>query len=183
MPSVVSISSVSGTPPYSVYVCNTLGSSCVLIASGITTIPISLTLPSTFDHVPAVMVKVKDSLNCETFSIETCSEQNYLLILSQNQCGDAISVSGGTLNGRPFYNYVVTYNGIHPADTFTMYWDSGNTRWNVENVVTNDICVILPYDRPTPVGSLGEWLVGPDGPCYCYTGSPSVANFYTQLSS
>lgn len=180
MSSIITISSVSGTPPYSVYVCNTLGSSCVFVASGITTIPITITLPSTFDRVPAVMVKIKDSLNCETFSIETCSEGDYLLVFTMNNCGNAIATSGGTLNGRPFYNYLATYNGIQPPDTFTIYWDSGNTRWNVQNVVTNDICVVLPFDRPTPIGNYGEWTLGPDSPCYCIAGV--FANYYTQLT-
>lgn len=180
MSSVVTISSVSGTPPYTVYVCNTLGTSCVLIASGITTVPISFTLPSTFDHVPAVMVKVIDSLNCETFTIETCSEEPYLIVYMEGQCGNYIVASGDTINGRPSYTYYSTWP--FPPDTgqtFQIYWNSGTTEWYHEHIENGDICAILPFDRPVPVGAIGEWTNGPAAPCFC--GSLDTW-FYTEFT-
>lgn len=73
MAASVTITSTTGTSPYQVYVCNVLGAYCNFVGSA-TTMPYSVTLPAMFNTAPAVMIKVIDSNNCETFIIAPCGE-------------------------------------------------------------------------------------------------------------
>lgn len=73
MGSSITITSITGTSPYQVYVCNVLGASCNYVGSA-TTMPYTVVLPAMYDSAPAVMIKVIDSLNCETFIIAPCTE-------------------------------------------------------------------------------------------------------------
>lgn len=65
--------------PYSIYVCNVYGTSCVLIATSSTIIPPSVTfsLPNLFDTAPVVGVKVVENNGCERFKILYCSSDEY----------------------------------------------------------------------------------------------------------
>jgi hypothetical protein len=72
MSSSLIINSVTGTPPYDVYVCTTLGTGCVLVGSGITVVPFALTLPAIFDEAPAILVKIVDAFQCTFSEIKTC---------------------------------------------------------------------------------------------------------------
>lgn len=72
MASYIDIVSITGTPPYNVYVCSTLGTGCVLVYGGLTTFPFAITLPSIFDNAPAVLVKIVDFNNCVSEHIKTC---------------------------------------------------------------------------------------------------------------
>lgn len=69
----ITITSITGTSPYQVYVCNVLGANCSYVGSA-TTMPYTVVLPAMYNSAPAVMIKVIDSLNCETFIIESCTE-------------------------------------------------------------------------------------------------------------
>lgn len=73
MAASVTITSITGTSPYQVYVCNVLGADCNFVGSA-TTMPYSVTLPTMYNSAPAVMIKVIDSNNCETFIIAPCGE-------------------------------------------------------------------------------------------------------------
>lgn len=178
MASAITITSVSGTSPYTIYVCDVLGTHCTFIQSGVTTIPVTLTLPTLFDHAPAVMVKVVDANNCETFLIESCNTNPYLIVYNEGLCGTYYVMSGGTTNGRPVYTYV-NDSIFYSAQTITIYWD-GVDRWVAQKTDTLDICVELIFDRPVPEGTTSEWTNGPQGPCNC-TGAESF--FYTEFVS
>jgi hypothetical protein len=72
--SYIQITSVTGTSPYNVYVCDVFGENCNLVGTIPGSVPpvVAFFIPTIFDYAPAVMVKVIDSNNCETFHIETC---------------------------------------------------------------------------------------------------------------
>ena len=74
MASYIQITSVTGTSPYNVYVCDVFGTNCNLVGTIPGSVPptVAFYVPTIFDYAPAVMVKVIDSNNCETFHIETC---------------------------------------------------------------------------------------------------------------
>lgn len=170
MSSSITISSISGTPPYTVYVCNTLGTGCVLISSGLTTYPVAFTLPSIFDSAPAVLVKIVDARNCITTSLEFCSENNYLKVVNESPCGGTYNVtSGGTINGYPYFEYVNTAI----THTILISWN-GIDRWLVEDLTTSQICLELVYNRTLPIGTIAEWT--DVDVCTC-TG---VGDFYTE---
>ena len=74
MASYIQITSVTGTSPYNVYVCDVFGTNCNLVGTISGSVPptAAFYIPTIFDYAPAVMVKVIDFNNCETFHIETC---------------------------------------------------------------------------------------------------------------
>lgn len=71
--SQITISGITGIPPYDVYICDTTFSFCSLI-SGSTTIPpnIDYTLSGVFENVSPVIIKIVDSNGCEFFEIIDC---------------------------------------------------------------------------------------------------------------
>ena len=74
MASSIQITSVTGTSPYDVYVCDVFGLNCNLVGTIPVSVPpvVTFTIPTMFNYAQVVMVKVIDFNNCETFHIETC---------------------------------------------------------------------------------------------------------------
>jgi hypothetical protein len=72
--SFIQITSVTGTSPYNVYVCDIFGTNCNLVGTIVGTVPpvYSFSIPAMFNYAQVVIVKVIDFNNCETFHIETC---------------------------------------------------------------------------------------------------------------
>ena len=81
----VSISGVTGTPPYSISVCDTTLVYCYLI-TGSTTIPPTFTfdIPSPLDVAESVIVKVTDSNGCQIFYKLNCPIIPTCIILGEN---------------------------------------------------------------------------------------------------
>jgi hypothetical protein len=73
MPHQITISGVSGTSPYDVYVCDVTNTYCFLISGG-TTIPPSFTFEPVYplNNVDSLLVKLIDSNNCEIFNYYEC---------------------------------------------------------------------------------------------------------------
>lgn len=72
MASSITITSVTGSSPYNIYVCNSLGGGCIYVGSA-TTVPISFTLPTIFDYAPLVTIKIVDSDLCQTTHLYDCT--------------------------------------------------------------------------------------------------------------
>ena len=74
MASYIQITSVTGTSPYNVYVCDVFGLNCNFVGTISGSVPpiYTFSLPTMFNYAQVVMVKVIDFNNCETFHIETC---------------------------------------------------------------------------------------------------------------
>jgi hypothetical protein len=72
--SSIQITSVTGTSPYDVYVCDVFGANCNLVGTIPGSVPpaVTFSIPTMFNYAQVVMVKVIDLNNCETFHIETC---------------------------------------------------------------------------------------------------------------
>ena len=73
MPHQITISGVSGTSPYDVYVCDVTNTYCFLVSGG-TTIPPSFTFEPVhpLNNVDSLLVKLIDSNNCEIFNYYEC---------------------------------------------------------------------------------------------------------------
>ena len=73
MPNYVQINSISGTSPYSVYVCDQTYTYCYLVtgSTSITT-PYIFMVPPPLTNVTNIIVKVVDSLGCETWVALSC---------------------------------------------------------------------------------------------------------------
>ena len=73
---VLQIDSITGaTLPYVIYVCDVYGNQCAVLTNINTPIPPSITLniPSQFNNVPAIGIKVIDANGCEVFETIYCS--------------------------------------------------------------------------------------------------------------
>jgi len=74
---VLQIDSITGaTLPYVIYICDVYGNQCVVLATINTPIPPSITLniPSQFNNVPAIGIKIIDANGCEVFETTYCFE-------------------------------------------------------------------------------------------------------------
>lgn len=72
----INIQSITGINfPYTIYACDVYGSQCILIATLVTSVPPEkiIILPSQFDSVAAVGIKVIDGNNCERFEVVYCN--------------------------------------------------------------------------------------------------------------
>lgn len=68
----VTINTINGTPPYSIYVCSSFLLNCNLVISGLTSLPITFETPSAFTNSPAVVIKIIDSQSCEFINTYNC---------------------------------------------------------------------------------------------------------------
>ena len=76
----IDLYSISGLVyPYTVYVCDVYGNQCAVLSYINTPIPPSITLniPSQFNNVPAIGIKIIDANGCEEFSILNCGEGSF----------------------------------------------------------------------------------------------------------
>lgn len=76
--SQITINTISGSPPYDIYVCDINQLYCELTLTGVTSVPpaITITPPSAFTYSPIVLIKIIDSSGCtmtETYSCVTPS--------------------------------------------------------------------------------------------------------------
>lgn len=71
----ITINTINGTPPYTIYVCNTFLLNCVLVLSGVTSTPVTFETPSAYTYSPSVVIKIIDSLLCEHVQIDSCISQ------------------------------------------------------------------------------------------------------------
>jgi hypothetical protein len=72
----INIQTITGINfPYTIYACDVYGNQCTLIATLVTSVPPEkiIILPSQFDSVAAVGIKVIDGNNCERFEVVYCN--------------------------------------------------------------------------------------------------------------
>ena len=70
--SQITINTINGTPPYTIYVCSSFLLNCTFVTSGLTSLPFTFTTPSAFTYSPSVAVKLVDSQNCEYIQYYDC---------------------------------------------------------------------------------------------------------------
>ena len=72
----INIQSITGSNfPYTIYACDVYGSQCALIATIVSSVPPDnlIVLPSQFDSVAAVGIKVISDDGCERFEVVYCN--------------------------------------------------------------------------------------------------------------
>jgi hypothetical protein len=69
---VINITSLSGTAPYDIYVCDETITYCFLVASATDVVPQQIDLPSFLSGVNSIIIKVIDSIGCEEFRYIPC---------------------------------------------------------------------------------------------------------------
>jgi hypothetical protein len=66
-----------GTSPYNLYACDAYGNQCAILATLTGPVPppstgITLNIPSQFNNVPVIGIKIVDSNGCEQFILINC---------------------------------------------------------------------------------------------------------------
>jgi hypothetical protein len=75
MPNTVQINSLTGTPPFTISVCDQTISFCYLvIGPTVITTPFLFTVPPPLTDVSDIILKVVDSLGCEKITYLSCGE-------------------------------------------------------------------------------------------------------------
>jgi hypothetical protein len=70
MPKVVTITDITGTTPYDIYLCDNPVTICVYVDT-ITTLPYSFTMPSVLENQDDYTLKVEDDNGCINYTILT----------------------------------------------------------------------------------------------------------------
>lgn len=68
----ITINTLTGTPPYDIYVCDINQITCVLSLSAVTITPINVPIPSIFENSPLVIIKIIDGSSCEIINTFSC---------------------------------------------------------------------------------------------------------------
>ena len=63
MPTTITISNLSGSTPYDVYICSNPSTTCIYIDT-ITSVPYNFDVPLYFDNQPSYILKVIDNNDC-----------------------------------------------------------------------------------------------------------------------
>lgn len=71
---VIRITSLSGSSPYNITICDTTNTNCYFGVSGATTVPLIIDLPNELLGATEVLVTITDSLGCEKFQYHFCGE-------------------------------------------------------------------------------------------------------------
>lgn len=73
----VVLSGSTGTPPYTIYVCDITNTYCYFVSSGITISPsYTFLVPPPLDVVESFLIKLIDSNGCERLVLLTCPIDN-----------------------------------------------------------------------------------------------------------
>ena len=78
-----------------------------------------------------------------------------LFVYSECFVSGLMAAQDGLFNGRPQYTFSFNFNGN--LINGRIYWDSSENVWYVEDVGTQQIISVLPFDRPHPYGTNAEW--------------------------
>ena len=69
---VIQITSLTGHSPYDITICDITKSYCYVVASGVTSAPITVEIPTELSGTQELIVIITDSAGCETFSNYNC---------------------------------------------------------------------------------------------------------------
>ena len=69
---IIEITSLTGHSPYDITICDITKSYCYVVASGVTSAPITVEIPTELSGTQELIVVITDSSGCETFSNYNC---------------------------------------------------------------------------------------------------------------
>lgn len=69
---LVELTSINGTPPYNISICDLTKTFCYVVATGTPSVPIYLDTPTQLSGADQILVVITDSRNCEFFQLISC---------------------------------------------------------------------------------------------------------------
>tara|TARA_R110000868_G_scaffold407151_2_gene688306 strand:+ start:2044 stop:4548 length:2505 start_codon:yes stop_codon:yes gene_type:complete len=171
---VIQITSLTGHSPYDITICDITNTYCYSGATGVTTVPLTIDIPTELLGTTELLVVVTDSIGCEEIQYHNCS----VLLPSQTptttptptptnlncNCISIENPSGVTLNfgyiqcsGLPFYGPIYSSTTLFVCGRLP-YGDTGLIITTSSNICTNDECpgptTTTPTTTPTPTPTL-----------------------------
>lgn len=68
----IDITSSTGTSPFSITICDITLTYCYVVATNVSSFPITVTVPTQLQGIPQLIVKIVDANNCEHFQLYAC---------------------------------------------------------------------------------------------------------------
>jgi hypothetical protein len=158
----IQITGVTGTPPYSIYVCDPTLTYCYLV-TGSTTIPPTFTfnVPPPLDGMNSIIVKIVDSIGCEVFEPYSCPPTPTPTPTitptptptPTNLCYCITIVNSGVTDG--FFNYINCSGELQVAVLVSpgiTYYCCGSNPSSLVNVTSSvgSLCVANSCPDPGP---------------------------------
>lgn len=81
----ITINTLSGSSPFFIYICDVFEINCILSASGVTSTPVEIKIPSEFNYSPSVLVKIIDSTGCVYSQVFSCISPTPTPSITQTQ--------------------------------------------------------------------------------------------------
>jgi len=164
---VIKITSLSGHSPYSITICDITKTYCYSGVTGVTTVPLTINVPTELLGTTELLVVVKDSAGCEEIQYHNCIELTPTptptitpTITPTNSTCNCVSIKNPlsvTLNfGFTQCDGTLFYGPIYSATTLYVcgkqpYGDSGLITTVSNQVCVGDVCLgPLPTTTPTP---------------------------------
>jgi surface protein len=161
---VIQINSLTGHSPYNITICDITKTYCYSGATGVTSVPLTINLPTELLGTNEVLVVVTDSIGCEEIQYHQCTippsptptptvTPTITPTLPICNCISIENPSGITLNfGYTQCDGTLFYGPIYSATTLFVcgsqaYGNSGLTITYTSNVCINNEC---PGPTPTP---------------------------------
>ncbi len=116
------ITSVTGTAPFTFYMCGLDLNNCTLIGTGSTTTPtLTFLLPSIFVGASQVILKMIDANNCEIFKVLDCDTTcPFDVIINSTECEFCISITAVSPTPTPSITPTISLTpSITPTNTVT----------------------------------------------------------------
>jgi hypothetical protein len=183
---VIEITSLTGHSPYDITICDITKTYCYIATTGVTSVPTIVEIPSELLGTEELLVVIKDSAGCETFSKYNCFTPTPTptptitpTITPTNISCNCISIqnpSGVTLNfGYTQCDGTQFYGSIYSATTLYVcgkhpYGHSGLTITVSSQICIGNVCS-GPFPTPTPTPS--------HNPTHTPTPTPSITPTYT----
>jgi len=170
---VIQITSLTGHSPYDITICDITKTYCYSGATGVTTAPLTIDIPTELLGTTELLVVVTDSIGCEEIQYHFCGEPKPSPSQTPtptptptNLTCNCISIenpSGITLNfgyiqcsGLPFYGEIYSATTLYVCGRLP-YGDSGLIIATSSNICTGNVCpgpTPTPTTTPTPTPTL-----------------------------
>lgn len=108
----IEITSFTGTTPFSITICDTTLTYCYLVATGVSSLPVTVNVPSPLSGIQQLIVKLVDAYGCEHFQLYTCVTPTPTPTLTPtptpSMVVDCNCITFDNLTGTTDYNFSLT---------------------------------------------------------------------------
>jgi len=153
MNQTITITSVTGTSPYDIIICDYTYNNCSTVATSVSSLPITVDIPPQLDGLLSILVVITDSLGCTYFEQMTCEPVPSILPCSVIYQNNTELYSNG--NDITPNDFIVSPDVAH-------YWDAPTSTgyvWLYSNFTKKirewKVTSISPFTYDTTYNSIG----------------------------